>query len=263
MSSYDPNQPGQPYDPQAGSQAPQSNPYGQNPYGQNPYGTPAHDASTQPGGMPQYGAAQYGTPQYAAPLQGGYTPVQMPETRPKSLTVAFLLIVAAGIVSAIASWLLSTSNVFSNMIASQWSMLQPELERQLQNTPEAANDPAVQRMLQGPDGFMDQFNSMLTGGMAVSLVISIVLYFLVGFAVGRGVGALRVIATILAVLSLFGLFGSMSLITQFADASEAGMLNALTAAGVLLGVAGVVFAWVPESSKYIRERRLARQAGYR
>ncbi|WP_417373401.1 hypothetical protein [Glutamicibacter protophormiae] len=257
MSNYDPNQPGQPYDPTSGSDASNPNPYGQNPYGQN-----------QPGQAP-YGQNPYGQPQSPAPSfdpygqpQGGYAPVQPPAQRPKTLQWAFLLILLSGIANAIATWFMFNSNMFANMITSQWSLLQEQMRSDLQANPQLAEDPFVEQMLSSPEAFMAEFNSVMSGFMITSAVISIALYFLVGFFVGRGVSAMRIIATVLAVLSLLGLSMSIATVSMFGDA-QAGMLNAMIVLATGLGVAGVVFAWLRPSSEYILARRMARRAGYR
>ncbi|WP_345470362.1 hypothetical protein QMQ05_12190 [Glutamicibacter ectropisis] len=252
MSNYDPNQPGQPYNPESGAQNPAPNPYGENPYAQQPssYQQNPYGQSPMAPGFNQY------------PNQGGYAAVQAPKERPKTLQISFLLILLSGVVGAIASWMISTSNMFGNMISTQWSLIEPELQSQMQSTPEMAQDPTLQQMMSSPEAFISQANTMLSSFALVGAVISVILYFLVGFFVGRGVGAMRVIATILAVLSLFGLFSTVPMISMYAD-SEAGALNAVYIIGILLGIAGVVFAWLRPSSEYIAQRRMARRAGYR
>ena len=252
MSNYDPNQPGQPYNPESGGQNPNPNPYGENPYAQqpSPYGQNPYGQSPMAPGFNEY------------PNQGGYAAVQPPAERPKTLQIAFLLILLSGIVGAIASWMISTSNMFGNMVSSQWAMVEQELQSQMQSSPEMAQDPTLQQMMSSPEAFISQANTMMTSFALVGAVISVILYFLVGFFVGRGVGAMRIIATILAALSLLGLFSSVPMISMFAD-SQAGALNAVYIIGILLGVAGVVFAWLRPSSEYIAQRRMARRAGYR
>jgi len=252
MSNYDPNQPGQPYNPESGAQNPNPNPYGENPYAQQPsqYGQNPYGQSPVAPGFNQY------------PDQGGYAAVQPPAERPKTLQISFLLILLSGIVGAIASWMISASDMFGKMISSQWELVEKELQTQMQSSPEMAQDATLQQMMSSPEAFISQANTMITSFALVGAVISVILYFLVGFFVGRGVGAMRIIATILAVLSLFGLFSSVPMITMFAGGS-AGALNAVTIIGVLLGIAGVVFAWLRPSSEYIAQRRMARRAGYR
>ncbi|WP_313814085.1 hypothetical protein [Glutamicibacter sp.] len=261
MSNYDPNQPGQPYDPNSGSNA--SNPYGQNPYGQNPYG----QQPAQPYGQNPYGQQQPGQPAPPAfdpyaQQQGGYAAVQPPTERPKTLQWAFLLILASGVISAIGSWLVFQSSLFINMFSSQWSAIQDEFERQMATTPGAMEDPMIQQMMSSPEAFVNEIHSVLSGFLVVSLIISVGLYFLVGFFVGRGVNAMRIIATILAVISVMGVAGSLVTLATFGG-DQAGVLIVLTLLGVICGVAGVVFSWLRPSSEYIAARRAARMAGYR
>ena len=109
---------------------------------------------------------------------------------------------------------------------------------------------------------MAQVNSMMSTFVIISMIITLALYFLVGFFVGRGVGAMRIIATILGALSLLNLVTIVPMISMFAD-TQAGIINAVYVVGILLGIAGVVFAWLRPSSQYIAQRRQARLAGFR
>ncbi|UXN33211.1 hypothetical protein [Glutamicibacter sp. M10] len=263
MSNYDPNQPGQPYNPESGAQGSNPNPYGENPYAQqpSPYGQNPYGQNPQAGQDP-YAQAPMTAGYNQFPTQGGYAAVQPPATRPKTLQIAFILILLSGVVGAIASWMISTSNLFTNMVASQWAAVETELKTQMESSPEMANDPTLQQMMNSPEAFMAQASSVVAGISIVGAIISVLLYFLVGFFVGRGVGAMRIIATILAVLSLFGMFSTVSAISMYGD-SQAGVLSAVYIIGVLLGIAGVVFAWLRPSSEYIAARRMARRAGYR
>lgn len=250
MSNYDPNQPGQPYNPQSGGQG--SNPYGENPYGQQP----------SPYGQNPYGQNPDPSAYNQVPQQGGYASVQPPAERPKTLQTAFILILLSGIAGAVASWLMVNSNMLANMISDQWAVVQEQMQMQLESTPGMEQDPMVEQMMSSPEAFISQVNSMMSGVMIVVMIISIGLYFLVGFFVGRGVGSMRIIATILAALSLLNLFTTVPMISLFAD-TEAGMINAVYIIGILLGIAGVVFSWLRPSSEYIAQRRQARRAGFR
>ncbi|WP_404286434.1 hypothetical protein [Glutamicibacter arilaitensis] len=250
MSTNDPNQPGQPYDPLAGSGNSSPNPYGENPYGgqPNPYGQPAGQQ------VPQF---------QQAPQQGGYAPVQPPTERPKTLQMAFILIVLAGVLSAVSSWLINSTNLFGNMVRSQWSMFEEQMRMQLESSNDAATNAEIERMMENPDTFLAQITSTMTTFTIVGMVITLIAYFLVGFFVGRGVGAMRIIATILAALSVIGLLISLPMFSLYANAADSTMINVVYALGTIAGVAGVVFAWLPASSQYIAQRRLARRAGYR
>lgn len=253
MSSNDPNQPddqstpGQPYNPYGGV-PPQPPAQGGNPYGQ--------PDPTQP--------APYGQPQqFGYPPAGGYAPVQPPTERPQSLKLAFWLILAAGVVSAISAWLFERTQFLTNVIRSEWSLFESEFRSQVESDPSMANNPEIQRLLDNPDLFIDTIAATITGFVLVSTIVSLVLYFLVGFFVGRGVNPMRIIATILAGFSLVGMLATIPSVALYANAADTSMLVLTYVASVLLGVAGVVFSWLRPSSQYIAQRKAARMAGYR
>ena len=80
----------------------------------------------------------------------------------------------------------------------------------------------------------------------VFAVIFFLVYVLIAFMIRKGSNVARIFATILAALSLLSI-GS-------------GVLMLLS---IVLGVVGVVFAWLRPSSQFIAARRAARAAGYR
>lgn len=253
MSSNDPNQPGdqsvpgQPYNPYGSypAQPPSADP--------NPYGQPA------PGQPTPYGQPQ----QFQYPPTGGYAPVQLPTERPQSLKLAFWLILAAGIVSALSAWVFERTQFLTNIIRSEWDLFESEFRTQVESDPNMSSNPEIQRLLDNPDLFIDTIAAAFTGFVLVSTIVSLVLYFLVGFFVGRGVNAMRIIATILAAFSLIGLLITVPSVSMYANAADTSMLVLTYVASVLLGVAGVVFAWLRPSSQYIAQRKAARMAGYR
>lgn len=234
----DPLSPEKPSDvpapPQYGQRAPQDpNAAGQPQYGQppqygaqqpNPYGqNPAPYGQPAPANNP-YGQQPY-PGGFSVPPQGNFAPPQMPTQRPKELDTAFWAILAAGVVYLLSSvFSLSTAAITRQMDAI------PELRKQLEAAGMGLNEaiPAIQ-----------------TTAIVFS-VIGLGLYVLIAFMVRKGSGVARIFATIFAVLSLFSLFS--------------GLLMALS---VVLGVVGVVFAWLRPSSQYIAARRAARAAGYR
>ena len=219
-----------PQDPNAAGQPPYGQPpqYGAqqpNPYGQNPnpYGQPA------PANNPYGQQAPYGQQPYAGgfpvPPQGNFAPPQMPTHRPKELDTSFWAILAAGV-----AFLLSTVFGLSTAAIMQQVEAVPELEEQLDAAGLSITDAIP----------------MIQTTAIVFAVIGLLLYVLIAFMVRKGSGVARIFATIFAVLSLFSI-GS-------------GLLMALS---VVLGVVGVVFAWLRPSSQYIAARRAARAAGYR
>lgn len=222
-----------PQDPNAAGRAPygqppqygaqQPNPYGQNP---NPYGQPA-PANNPYGQQPPQ--SPYGQQPYAGgfpvPPQGNFAPPQMPTHRPKELDTSFWAILAAGV-----AFLLSSVFGLSTAAIMQQVQAVPELEEQLEAAGMSITDAIP----------------MIQTTAIVFAVIGLLLYVLIAFMVRKGSGVARIFATIFAVLSLFSI-GS-------------GVLMALS---VVLGVVGVVFAWLRPSSQFIAARRAARAAGYR
>ncbi|WP_431709980.1 DUF3824 domain-containing protein [Glutamicibacter uratoxydans] len=253
MSNYDPNQPGD----QAGSGQPY-NPYGNYPsqppsQQPNPYGQPAPEQPSP------YGQSQ----QYPYPPGGGYAPVQPPTERPQSLKIAFWLIMGAGILSALCTWLINSTQLLTNVMRSEWALFESEFRTQLESDPALADNPELQRLIENPELLFDTLAQGMTSLAIFSIVVSLVLYFLVGFFVGRGVNAMRIIATILAVLSLFGLATTVPMISLYANSADTAILMLTFVGSILLGIAGVVFAWLRPSSQYIAQRKAARMAGYR
>lgn len=222
-----------PQDPNAAGRAPygqppqygaqQPNPYGQNP---NPYGQPA-PANNPYGQQPPQ--SPYGQQPYAGgfpvPPQGNFAPPQMPTHRPKELDTSFWAILAAGV-----AFLLSSVFGLSTAAIMQQVQAVPELAEQLEAAGMSITDAIP----------------MIQTTAIVFAVIGLLLYVLIAFMVRKGSGVARIFATIFAVLSLFSI-GS-------------GVLMALS---VVLGVVGVVFAWLRPSSQFIAARRAARAAGYR
>lgn len=238
-----PEKPSQvPPPPQYGQRAPQDPnaagqpPYGQppqdgtpptNPYGQNPnpYGQPAPANNPYGQQPPQapYGQQPYGG--FPIPPQGNFAPPEMPTHRPKELDTSFWAIIAAGVAFLLSSVFgLSTTAIMEQLRAV------PEFEEQL-----SAAGMSIADVI-----------PMIQTTAIVFAVIGLLIYVLIAFMIRKGSGVARIFATILAVLSLFSIASGV-----------------LTALSVVLGVVGVVFAWLRPSSQYIAARRAARKAGYR
>jgi len=218
---YGQNQP--PYgqnQPPYGQNAPQ---YGQNqpPYGQygqqpGPYGQNAPQYGQQPGPY-GYQSAQPG--QYSYPSsqpQPGAVP-----TRPKEVVIAFWLIIAAAVLTAVQ--VIISLATMDTLLAGM------------------ADDPAVRDALAQTGGEISeqQFMDMMSGTAGVVLVISglivIGLYLMVAFGVKAGKNWARITGTVFAALSLVGLvpFG----------------LNTLTA---LLGIAAIVLLFMRPANEYFK-----------
>ncbi|EMY34547.1 hypothetical protein D477_009063 [Arthrobacter crystallopoietes BAB-32] len=225
----------------------QSGPYGQNQpqygqYGQNTpqYGQNAPGYGQQPGsygqGTPSYGQnapqqGQYGQQpgpygyQSAQPGQYSY-PSSQPQpgsapARPKEVTTAFWLIIAAAVFSAIE--IIYSLATMDTLLAS------------------LADDPSVRDALSQTGGEIseEQFMDMMGGMAGVVLVIvgliMIGLYLMVAFGVKAGKNWARITGTVFAALSLLGLF-------PFG-------LHSVT---VLLGVAAIVLLFLPASNEFFK-----------
>lgn len=204
------------YGPQGGYQPPQPPPTYQQPGYQQPgYGQP--------------GFQQPGAP-YGQPLGGPQLHPDMAKepVRPQTLNISFWAIVAAG-----AAYLLSILVTIS-----------------LPNRGYRDEDIALLEDTLGPmmtglpfDSIEAYLNSpMMTAAMIGQGVIVFVIYILVALGIRSGWRSMRIIGTIFAVLSLFNL----SFVTPLA-----GVLSALT---VVLGIVGIVYAWLPRSTEYFRQK---------
>jgi hypothetical protein len=234
--------------PQYGQNAPQygQNPpapqYGQNPpapqYGQNPpqYGqqpsAPQYGENAPQFGAPQYGQSQqYGQPQqFGQAPQGGQAPwpSQQPAATsgvPQLVNNAFLMIVAAGVLSAISSL------VFAFTGGDYFAALMQE----------SANQQGTEL----PPGFAESMGGILVVSGIIGAVINLGLYALVAFPVRKGRNWARILGTVFAGLSLFGLFGGL-----FEFGPLFGTLQLVT---ILLGIAAIVLLYLPASAPYFRK----------
>jgi hypothetical protein len=222
--------------PRYGQNAPQYGQpqYGQNqpPYGQNPpqYGQNPPQYGQQPGpygqNAPQYGQ-QPGPYGYQSAQPGQYSyPSSQPQpgavpTRPKEVVIAFWLIIAAAVLTAVQ--VIISLATMDTLLAGM------------------ADDPAVRDALAQTGGEISeqQFMDMMSGTAGVVLVISglivIGLYLMVAFGVKAGKNWARITGTVFAALSLVGLvpFG----------------LNTLTA---LLGIAAIVLLFMRPANEYFK-----------
>jgi len=213
--------------PRYGQNAPQ---YGQNPpgYGQQPgpygQGTPAYGQNASQYG--QYGQ-QPGPYGYQSAQPGQYSyPSSQPQpgvapSRPREVTIAFWLIIAAAVFTAIE--IIFSLATMDTLLAS------------------LADDPAVRDALAQTGGEIseEQFMDMMGGMAGVVLVIvgliMIGLYLMVAFGVKAGKNWARITGTVFAALSLLGLF-------PFGFHSRT----------VLLGVAAIVLLFLPAATAYFK-----------
>ena len=240
-------QPGPPA-PEYGQNAPQ---YGQNPpqYGQNPpqYGQNAPQFGAPGSPAPQYGqnAPQYGQNPPQAPAYGqqpygqqyGQSPyAQYPSEQPHAtgnngippqVDLAFKLIVAAGILSAVSSLVLAFTggDYFLQL-----------LDKQLQSQGQ-----------QLPAGSVEGMQGVMMVGSIIGAIISLGLYALVAFPVRKGKNWARILGTVFAAISVLGLFGGI-----FTFGPVYGILQIVV---ILLGAAAIVLLYLPANSPYFQRQQ--------
>jgi hypothetical protein len=223
--------------PQYGQNAPQ---YGQNApqYGQNPpqFGAPGSPAPQYGQNPPAYGQApaygqqpfgqQYGQSPYAQ------YPSEQPQATgsnavPPQVDLAFKLIVAAGILSAVSSLALAFTggDYFLQL-----------MEQQLQSQGQDL-----------PAGSAEGIQGAMVVGSIIGAIVSLGLYALVAFPVRKGKNWARILGTVFAAISVLGLFGGV-----FTFGPVYGILQILV---ILLGVAGIVLLYLPANSPYFQKQQ--------
>ncbi|MFE4543939.1 hypothetical protein [Arthrobacter sp. NPDC056727] len=230
--------------PQYGQNAPQ---YGQNPpkygqagqggapqYGQSPYGQNAPQYGQAQYGQPQNGQSPYGQPPYGQSPYGqspyGQYPSEQTQAasqgvRPPQVDLAFWLIIAAGVLSGLSALVLAFTGRDTFM-----AMMEEEAARQGQALP-----PGSTEMLQ----------STVVAGSIIGAIVTLGLYALVAFPVRKGKNWARILGTVFAAISLFGLFGG-----SFALGPVYGIIQILV---ILLGAAGIVLLYLPANSPYFQK----------
>ncbi len=188
---------------------------GQNPppaYGQNP--PPAYGQNPTPQGQQGYGQQPYG---YQSAQPSGYAypgSASMPATAkgpaPQRVVTAHWLIIAAGVLSLLGAILASIDPL---------AQLSPDQLTQLEDAGVPPADAA----------------GIVTTTVIVLGVISTAIYIFLALMIRRGKNWARITATVLAALSVFGIFG--------------GLLQALV---VLLGIAGVVLCYLKPANEYFK-----------
>ncbi|QXQ09431.1 hypothetical protein [Paeniglutamicibacter sp. Y32M11] len=220
---------GEPTPPQYGQRAPlDPNAAGQTPqFGAqqpNPYGQ-----NPNPYGQPEQSNSPYGQQPYPGgfqvPPQGNFPAPQMPTQRPKELDTSFWAILAAGVFFLASMLLTLTDSAIRDSLT-----MAPEMED----------------LLAQSGSSLEQMIPMVRIFVIVFALIGLGIYVLLAFMVRKGSNVARIFATVLAALSLFNLAGGLIMVVA-----------------VILGIVGVVFAWLRPSSQYIAARRAARAAGFR
>ena len=237
-NSNEPEPGAQPPAPRYGEIAPQPGPpapeYGQNApqYGQNApqYGQNAPQYGQNPPQAPAYGQQPYGQ-QYGQSPYAQY-PSEQPHATgnngiPPQVDLAFKLIVAAGILSAVSSLVLAFTggDYFLQL-----------LDKQLQSQGQ-----------QLPAGSVEGMQGVMMVGSIIGAIISLGLYALVAFPVRKGKNWARILGTVFAAISVLGLFGGI-----FTFGPVYGILQILV---ILLGVAGIVLLYLPANSPYFQRQQ--------
>lgn len=188
--------------------------------GPSPYGHPSPygQAPQAPQGQSPSGPSPYGQPpsqQYPGQQHPGQQPFG-PIERPRSIIRSYWLIIAAGIAFLIVEMI----NLLSPTMG-----LTPEMMDLYREQMEAA-------------GVGMDLESLLPTVRVVAAVFTAILvglYWLIATGIRRGSNLARIFGTILAAMSLLGAFGP-------------GFTY------VILGVAGIVYAYLTPSSEYLRAK---------
>ena len=229
------NQPGS--QPRYGENAPQ---YGQ-PYGQNPpqYGQNAPQYGSQPPSAPQYGqnAPQYGQNPPQAPGYGqqpfgqssyGQSPyAQYPSEQPQPagangvpqlVNISFWLLIASAVIFVV------------SLLTGLTQLDDPIFRQTFEDQMEAGGATGVT---------YEDIKGIIAGTLVVFAIIGAGLYLLVAFFVRKGKNWARILGTVFAALSIFGLFGPPTIGTL----------------GTLLGIAAIVLLYLPAAAPYFRKQQ--------
>lgn len=187
----------------------------------------------QPGaGQPGFGPSHGQPYAHPAPHFGG--PQLSPEMtkepkRPKVVGVAFWAIVAAGI-SYLVSQLILVTLPNRGLSDAEIGMLEDMMGSMGDQLP-----------FESVDAYLN--SSMMTAVMVGQAVILAVAYVLVALGIRNGWRSMRILGTIFAVFSLFNLsLAASPLVTVF------------SVLAVVLGIVGIVYAWLPASTEYYRHK---------
>lgn len=215
--------------PQYGEQSPAAPQYGQNPpqYGQN---APQFGGQNPPQ-APAYGQQQFGQPYGQSPY--AQYPSEQPQAGagisgiPEQVDLAFKLILAAGILSAVSSLMLAFTGGDYFLV-----LMEQQAQSQGQELP-----PGMAETMSG---------TMMVAGI-IGAIVSLGLYALVAFPVRKGKNWARILGTVFAAISVLGLFGG-----AFTFGPVYGILQIVV---ILLGVAGIVLLYLPANAPYFRKEQ--------
>ena len=194
--------------PQYGQNAPQ---YGQNApqYGQNPPQAPGY--GQQPYGQQPYGQSPYAQYPSEQPQAGGSTGV------PQLVNISFWLLIASAAIFVI--------SMLTGLTQLDDPVFRQTFEQQVEGT--------------GAGVTYEDMKGVIAGTLVVFAIIGAGLYLLVAFFIRKGKNWARILGTVFAALSIFGLFGVPSLGTL----------------GTLLGIGAIVLLYLPASAPYFRKQQ--------
>lgn len=192
---------------------------------QGGFQSPQPPAGYQPPGFQQPGLQHPGQP-----LGGPQLTPDMARApkRPRILDISFWAIVAAGI-SYLVAQLIVASLPNRGMSDQDIEMLDSMMGSMGDQVP-----------FDSMEAYLN--SSMMTAAMVGQAVILAVAYLLVGLGIRNGWRSMRILGTIFAVLSLFNL----SFVTP--------LVGVLTVLAVVLGIVGIIYAWLPASTEYYRQK---------
>jgi len=203
--------------PQYGAQPPsapqygQNAPYGQNvPYGQNPQGS---GYGQQPFGQSSFGQSPYAQYPSEQPQPAGANGV------PQMVNISFWLLIASAVIFVV--------SLLTGLTQLDDPMFRETFEQQME-----ASGAAGQVTYEDIQG-------IIAGTLVVFAIIGAGLYLLVAFFVRKGKNWARILGTVFAALSVFGLFGPPTIGTL----------------GTLLGIAAIVLLYLPASAPYFRKQQ--------
>ena len=181
-------------------------------------------------GYQQPGFQQPGLQYPGQPVGGPQLTPEMarPPKRPRILEISFWAIVAAG-VSYLIAQLMVVALPNRGMSDQDIEMLDSMMGSMGDQVP-----------FDSMEAYLN--SSMMTAAMIGQAVILAVAYLLVGLGIRNGWRSMRILGTIFAALSLFNL----SFVTP--------LVGVLTALAVVLGIVGIVYAWLPASTEYYRQK---------
>jgi hypothetical protein len=202
--------------PQYGQNAPQ---YGQNApqFGQNAQQPPAYGQNVpQP---PPYGQQPYGQSPYAQ------YPSEQPQAPgsngvPQLVNISFWLLLASGAIFVI------------SMLLGINTLDDPQMRGTFEEAMRSGGGA-------GADVTYEDLQGVIAGTLVVFAIIGAALYALVAFFIRKGKNWARILGTVFAALSIFGLFQVPSLATL----------------GTLAGIVAIVLLYLPAAAPYFRRQQ--------